>query len=70
MRTPAQRHLAAAAEATRLRDALVNLLEAMDAVDAEAARAETPGASAWSSVPVVRMLHAREAARKAVSTSA
>lgn len=42
--------------------ALREVLDAMDAVDAEAERAEANGGKGWSSAPVVRLLHAREKA--------
>jgi hypothetical protein len=54
------------AENERLRVALRDLLEAMDAVDAEAKRAQQPGANRWSSVPVVRMDRKRTQARAAL----
>lgn len=49
-----------------LDDAVCELVDALDAVDAEAERAEQPGATAWSSAPVVRSLYARKAARAAL----
>ena len=42
---------------------LKGLTDAMDAVDAEAERADQPGATAWSSAPVVALRYKRLEAR-------
>lgn len=47
--------------------AVTEFLDSLDAVDAEAERAQQPGANAWSSAPVVRSLFARKATRAALS---
>jgi hypothetical protein len=46
-----------ASERLTLKHAVASYLEAFDANEAEARRAEMPGARAWSSAPAVAMLH-------------
>ena len=58
---------AAVAEVARLREALEEVLAADDAVNAEARRAEHPGATGWSSEPVARRHAAFTAARAALT---
>lgn len=43
--------------------ALQGLTDALDAVDAEAERADKPGATAWSSAPLVALRYKRQEAR-------
>jgi hypothetical protein len=52
------------------REALREILDAQDAVNAEAERAEQPGANAWSSAPMVRLISAYDDGRKALEGSA
>lgn len=50
-----------------LADAVREYLSCVEAVDAEARRAEQPGANAWSSAPVVAQIKARERLAELVS---
>lgn len=52
-----------------LREAVRDYLAALDKADAEAARAEQPGARAWSSAPMVRVLNRRADIRAALTPS-